>query len=238
MTKYWIIMPVYNEEEAVPKVIHDWLPVLRNTLGSNFTFCAINDGSKDGTLTILNGIAAKEKELKVVDKVNTGHGQSCVFGYKLALENGAEWIFQMDSDGQCDPKYFPQLIGAAEKGKVVYGFRKTRDDGTKRYLISRVVSLFAYLATGVWVKDANVPYRLMHRSTLENYVNKIPDDFHLANILLSVIQQKFFGIKWVTIHFLNRAGGTPSVKAYSFAKHGIKLFRQLSQNNNRLKQTD
>ena len=136
------------------------------------------------------------------------------------------------------PKILSSINRCCRKGKVVYGFRKTRDDGTKRYLISRVVSLFAYLATGVWVKDANVPYRLMHRSTLENYVNKIPDDFHLANILLSVIQQKFFGIKWVTIHFLNRAGGTPSVKAYSFAKHGIKLFRQLSQNNNRLKQTD
>jgi dolichol-phosphate mannosyltransferase len=236
MTSYWVIMPVYNEEEAVPKVIKDWLKILKSTLGSDFTFCAINDGSKDNTLNILNEIALHEKNVKVVDKPNSGHGQSCVFGYKLALENGAEWIFQMDSDGQCDPQYFPAVIEASKNQKVVYGYRKTRDDGTKRFLISRVVSLFAYLSTGVWVKDANVPYRLMHRSTLENYVNKIPSDFHLANILLSVIQQKFFGISWVTIHFLNRAGGTPSVKAYSFAKHGIKLFRQLNQNNNRLKQ--
>lgn len=219
-------MPVYNEQESVPKVIKEWTEVL-GKLVPGYTFLGINDGSKDKTLEILHLEASKNLGFRVLDKPNSGHGQSCITGYQYALDHGAEWVFQMDSDGQCSPLYFESILKASPGNKVIYGFRKTRDDGWRRYLISRLVSMFAYTATGVWIRDANVPYRLMHRSTLEKILPFIPKDFHLANILLAVLQKKFFGIKWVNIHFLNRTGGTASVKAYSFAKHGIRLFIQL-----------
>ena len=106
-------------------------------------------------------------------------------------------------------------------------WRKSRDEGWRRLWISRFVTLFAFVATGVWVKDGNVPYRLMHKTTLENIVGLVPRDFHLANILVAVLQEKYFGISWVPIHFRHRMGGTASVKTYSFVQHGMKLFRQL-----------
>jgi glycosyltransferase involved in cell wall biosynthesis len=223
--KLWVVMPVYNEEAAVNQVVREWLPALRQC-HPDFVFLALNDGSKDSTLAILNSLAATEPELRVIDKPNSGHGQTCVLGYRIALEEKADWILQIDSDAQCDPVYLGAFFERAAKHKVVYGLRKSRDDGWQRSCISRLVTLFTFVATGVWVKDCNVPYRLMHRSSLEHIIDLVTRDFHLANVLLAVLQQKYFGISWVPIHFRKRIG-TPSVKTFSFVKHGIQLFSQL-----------
>jgi len=225
--KIAIVMPVFNEEVIVAFVIDEWMKELASN-NIDFTLFAINDGSKDNTKQILEELVLKYKDrLCVLNKPNSGHGQSCVYGYKHALNLGYEWVFQIDSDGQCDPKFFKDLLSAAEKYKCIYGYRKTREDGFKRFIISRFVSLFVCTATGVWVRDANVPYRLMHKSTLENILDKIPSSFYLANILVSALQQKESKIHWVNINFRNRLGGEASVKAFSFLKHGVRLFKEL-----------
>lgn len=223
----WVVMPVYNEEEAVGGVIEDWHKAL-NASGLKFTFCILNDGSKDNTQQILEGFAQRYPSVKIVNKTNSGHGQSCVLGYQMGLEAGADWIFQIDSDGQCDPQYFPQLISAAQQGnKAVYGKRVTRDDGLQRIVISKFVRIFTLVATGEWIVDGNVPYRLIHADLMKNMAYKVPADFHLANILISVLSNKQQKIKWVPIHFRDRSGGSPSVKTFSFVKHGFKLYKQL-----------
>lgn len=219
-------MPVYNEEEAIPSVLEEWNRVLSDC-DIPYTLCVLNDGSKDSTLKTLQELAKKYPRLHIIDKPNSGHGQSCILGYKTALQNGADWIIQIDSDGQCDPKFFPALIPFTDKYKAIYGYRKTRDDGFMRFVISRFVSLFTFAATMEWIKDANVPYRLIHESIMSKIVNKVPPDFYLANIYVSVLCKKYTPIKWVTIHFRDRSGGSPSVKTFSFAKHGVKLFKQL-----------
>lgn len=217
-------MPVYNERESIKAVIEEWLFELKK-FNIEFTLCVLNDGSKDDTLSIIQSL--KEKEIFLIDKPNTGHGQSCILGYKTAIEHGAEWVFQIDSDGQCDPRFFKAMVEASDKHPVIFGYRKTRDDGFKRFIISRIVSIFAFFATGIWVKDANVPYRLMRADYLKNVVSQIPSDFHLANIFVSVLLRKQIRINWINIHFRDRTGGSPSVKTFTFAKHGFMLFKQL-----------
>jgi len=223
-------MPVYNEEEAIAGVIQEWQQEL-DASKVPYIFCILNDGSKDNTLHILKNFEQQYPNIRIVDKPNTGHGQSCIYGYKLALEQGADWILQIDSDGQCDPQYFSQFIQEMGNNKAVYGQRTTRDDGFNRMVISRFVSLFTFVATGIWIKDANVPYRLIHKSVMKDLVDKVPKDFHLANIYVSVLSRKQEKIKWVPIHFRKRSGGVASVKTFSFMKHGLKLFQQLRTTN-------
>ncbi len=223
-------MPVYNEEEALPLVLEEWIPTFRRLLGQRYTLCILNDGSTDNSLQIAQDYARHYPEIRVVDKLNSGHGQTCVFGYKIALANGADWVFQMDSDGQCIAEYFEPLLEMTTPDNVIYGYRKTRDDGMKRYWVSRIVSIFVWAATGIWVKDANVPYRLMPSKALEGIVPKVSSNFYLCNILVSVYQQKNFGIRWHNIHFRNRLGGFAHVKTFSFAKHGFRLFKDLRSN--------
>lgn len=219
-------MPVYNEEEAIAGVVKEWVLEL-DKYGFNYTFCILNDGSKDNTLNILEQLKQNYSCLQIVNKRNSGHGQTCIDGYKLAIENDAEWIFQIDSDGQCDPRFFNQFVEKAEKHKAIYGLRKTRDDGMRRVIVSKFVVLFVFASTGIWVKDSNVPYRLIHSTVLKQFVSQVPKDFHLANIFVSVLTKKSTPIKWINIHFKDRSGGTASVKTFSFVKHGFKLFKQL-----------
>jgi dolichol-phosphate mannosyltransferase len=222
----WIVFPVYNEEACVAAVLREWIPTLRECT-RDFVILALNDGSTDATLAELRKLEGGIPEMRVIDKPNAGHGQSCVQGYRMALEAGAEWIFQIDSDGQCDPSFFPGFWSCRNPEFVDYGYRTIRGDGRIRFYVSRVVSIVTWIATGIWVRDPNVPYRLMHRSRLEGLIDRIPEDFHLANIMLAALHQKTFGIRWHDIYFRQRIGGVPSAKPYSFAKHGFQLFRQL-----------
>ena len=223
-------MPVYNEQACIESVVLEWYNEL---IKSNipFVFCVINDGSKDNTLKILQDLTVKLPLLKIVDKLNSGHGQTCIYGYKLAVDNNADWVFQIDSDGQCDPKFFEVFLNKINQNEKTnyFGNRTTRDDGFKRILISKFVTLFTLFATKILVKDANVPYRLMNADDLEKIIHLIPEDFYLANICLSVHLKKVNDIVWIPIHFNDRRAGVPSVKTFSFVKHGFKLFRQLRE---------
>lgn len=223
----WVIMPVYNEEEAFPKVLDEWIPEFRKHFGTNYTLCILNDGSKDNSAKIIDDCATKFPEIKAVHKSNSGHGQSCIDGYRMAIKDNADWVFQIDSDGQCVAAHFDNLLALTKNHKVAYGYRQKREDGFQRFIVSRFVTLFVYGSTGVWIKDANVPYRLMHTDTLKPIVEKIPKDFHLCNILVSAYQKKNFGIGWTNILFRDRIGGSASVKTVSFVKHGFHLFKQL-----------
>jgi dolichol-phosphate mannosyltransferase len=219
----WVVMPVYNEEEAIGGVIDEWRQVLQET-GVPYVFCILNDGSRDRSLEILREYERRYQEIKVIDKPNSGHGQTCLYGYRAA---GADWVLQIDSDGQCAPKYFPRFVDLSREHKAVFGFRRTRDDGFARWMVSRFVSLFTFAATGRWIRDANVPYRLVHRSLMEEVVQRIPDYFFLVNIYASVLIRNQEKIRWVPIHFRDRSGGSPSIKPFSFVRHGLTLFRQL-----------
>lgn len=226
MNRLWVVMPVYNEQGHIAAVVEEWLSALR-AIGRCFTLCLVNDGSGDGTRGILETLASANQELRVVDKPHSGHGQTCIEGYRTALAQHADWILQVDSDGQCDPSLLPRFAAAAACHPVVYGFRRERHDGSLRLLISRAVSVCVFAATGVWVRDANVPYRLMHASTLTDALGHVPPDFHLANVLIAVLQQERHGIHWIGIHFRQRSGGTSSVPRLGFVTRGAQLFRQL-----------
>ena len=145
----------------------------------------------------------------------------------MALENNAQWVLQIDSDGQCDPSYFPAFWSGRHRFPAQYGCRVRREDGMIRTVISSIVILVVLLAAGVWVRDPNVPYRLMRADTLVGLVPLIPADVHLANVFLAALQQKHNGIRWIPITFLRRAGGTPSGSLGMFARRGWQLFRQL-----------
>jgi glycosyltransferase involved in cell wall biosynthesis len=222
----WVIMPAYDEDATVGAVLAEWLAALR-ALETPFRLVAINDGSRDGTLDVLRRVAALNPEVRVVDKPNSGHGQSCVAGYRQAVKEGAAWVLQIDSDGQCDPRFVGALWAARHRHPAVFGRRGVRGDGWIRWGISRAARLAVWLATGAWVVDANVPYRLIRGDALAAVIADIPPDFRLANILLAVRLHQTCGIHWIPIGFRDRSGGSPSVKTGAFLAQGLLLYRQL-----------
>ena len=81
-------MPVYNEAAALQAVVAEWLPVLEHC-AVDVTLCLIDDGSTDATATVLQQLAREHPQVEVVTKANTGHGRTCLHGYRLAIERGA-----------------------------------------------------------------------------------------------------------------------------------------------------
>jgi dolichol-phosphate mannosyltransferase len=234
----WIVMPAYNEEASVGQVLEEWLPVLRS-LKVRFVFAVLNDGSTDRTLEILYEQENRNPEIKIFNKPNTGHGRSCIYGYQEALKSGADWVLQIDSDGQCDAKYFPRFWTGRKNHNVLMGFRYYRKDGWLRLLVSRIVTVVVFVAGGVWVWDPNVPYRLVAAGALQRTLQPNPNDFDLSNVLISARLRRSNKIKWIPIVFRQRYGGSSSVKTSLPIKQGLQLFRQFlrerkSQTGNRL----
>lgn len=222
----WVVMPVFDEEASIARVFAEWLPALR-ALGAPLRLLAVDDGSRDRTPELLTALAAANPEVEVHRQANAGHGRACLVGYQRALEGGAGWVLQIDSDGQCDPAHLPSLWRAREEHPVVFGYRARRDDGLARWAISRVLSVVAWVGDGTWVGDANVPYRLIRRDALAAAVAAVPDDFELVNVLVALRLARSTGIRWVPIRFRERHGGRGSLRPSAFARHALLLSRQL-----------
>lgn len=218
MSDLWIIAPVYNEERNLEFFVLDWLDVFRRTVGKNFTFCLLNDGSTDESLAILNRLAAEHSVIRVVNKVNSGHGATCLAGYDQAIRAGAKWIFQIDSDGQCDSSYFENFWNTRNNGPAHYGRRRAREDGWSRRFISFVLSTLIFILSAKWIKDANVPYRLIRLDALAMALTRIPRSFRLANVLLTMILHEQSGIIWYNIPFRKRPGRRVPVRISYFLR--------------------
>ncbi|MES2659790.1 MAG: glycosyltransferase family 2 protein [Verrucomicrobiota bacterium] len=227
-----VVMPVFNEQASVSKVVTEWFRELDRCVGE-FVLLAIDDGSTDGTLEILKTLQVElGPRLEWISRENRGHGQSCIQGYRIALERHIPFAFQMDSDGQCDPRFFPEFWKQAGRFDVIYGER-TREDGWRRVLASILLRRLLWLGFRVDCVDANVPYRLMRTDTCADAIHSIPRDFFLANVALAVVLRKNRTLREgvVPIRFLSRYGGEPSVPFSKFAIKAMELFRQLKRLN-------
>ena len=224
-------MPIYNEEANIEAVITEWVQEL-NRLGISYVVLAINDGSRDGTGTALQRLAEKYPgSVTPINKANAGHGQACRTGYRLAVERNAEWTLQIDSDGQCDPRFFAAFWEVHDQADAVFGLRTSRDDGLSRVLISEVCRIATSLLSGIDLKDANVPYRMMRTSALQAALTKIPDDFDMQNVALTLTLKRNPALRWkyVPIHFRDRQGGTNSINLKRIAAMGWNLLTSLSK---------
>jgi len=224
-----IVMPVFNEQASVRKVVMEWFQEVENWT-ERFRFLAIDDGSGDSTLKILQRLRNQlGHRLEVVTRENRGHGQTCLQGYRIALDYGIPHVMQIDSDGQCDPQYFFRFWREREKADVIYGVRFRRDDGLKRVLASVVLRATLLVYGRVWCVDANVPYRLMKTAALKSVLSQIPPDFFLANVALAVLLRRAGARESsVPIRFRERYGGEPSVRLSKFGNKAGELIRQLA----------
>lgn len=223
-------MPVFNEQASVERVIGEWFPELERT-APGFTLLAIDDGSTDATPAILKSLQARlGPRLEWVSRENRGHGQTCIEGYRIALERGIPFVFQIDSDGQSDPRHFKEFWERRNGLDVIYG-KRARQDGFRRVVASRVLRHALRVLAKVDCVDANVPYRLMNTAACADAIRAIPSNIDLANIALAVCLKRNPAIRHchIDIGFPPRHGGEASVPFSKFAVKAVELFRQLGK---------
>ncbi len=224
-----IIMPAYNEQASVRKVVMEWFQEVENWT-ENFIFLAIDDGSKDRTAQVLGRLREQiGPRLEICVQTNRGHGQSCLAGYRTAIERKASFILQIDSDGQCDPQYFFRFWRMRDQYDVIYGNRVRRDDGWRRIVASIILKWTLFIFARALCADANVPYRLMRTEKLASIISKIPADFFLANVALAVLLRREPDVRHhaIPIRFRERYGGEPSVALGKFGEKARELIAQI-----------
>lgn len=218
-----VVVPVYNEESVIVDVLAEWRKELART-APRYLMLVINDGSKDGTLDAL--MALNWPDLRIHNQENRGHGQSCLVGYQEAARLGADYVFQIDSDGQCDPSAFRSIWERRKDAPAVYGRRVRRDDGFGRRIVTTILRWSLKLKRRTRLNDTNVPYRLYHTHVASEAAAQIPSDFDLANIAVALLLEPKGYIE-VPIHFRDRVGGHASVRYWGFARKARKLFQDL-----------
>ena len=105
--KLLVIIPVFNEQNSIKKVFDEWNSEIKK-FKIDYKILIINDGSTDNTQTVLKKI--KAKNIIIINNKNLGHGRSCIFGYLYSIKKNFTYVLQIDGDGQCDPKYFKNLL--------------------------------------------------------------------------------------------------------------------------------
>ncbi len=234
MEKIYFIIPAYNEEENIGQVIDDWYNIVTAT-GPLSRLIIIDDGSKDHTYEILQQKAASRPQLIPLTKPNGGHGATILYGYKYALKEGADYIFQTDSDGQTIPAEFQLFYDQRAEYDMLIGNRISREDGISRKFVTKILKFVLFLCFHQWIPDANTPFRLMKASVLAQYMEYIPNDFNLTNVLISVIfAKKNCKVKYLPITFRPRQGGVNSINLRKIVSIGQKAMKDFIELNRRI----
>lgn len=235
MDKLYMIIPAYNEAKNIERVVEDWVKIAEK-YGTDSRLVVIDDGSKDKTLAKLTELSQRYEKLVVLHKENSGHGATVLYGYRYAIENGADFIFQTDSDGQTLPSEFDAFWQLRNEYDMVIGHRKGREDGLSRKFVTKVLKLTCRVCFHVKVTDANTPFRLMKRESLEKEIDRIPKDYNLANVIVSVIFiKKGYKVKFIPITFRPRQGGVNSINMKKIWKIGKKALHDFSKINKIIK---
>ena len=225
MDKLFIIMPAYNEEKNITSVVEEWIKVV-DKIGNDSKLLIVNDGSKDETEKVLSALSLIHPNLLTITKGNEGHGPTLLFGYKLALNSGADYVFQTDSDGQTTTDDFWKFWDDRDKFSAIFGKRPVRGDGKDRKFVENVLCFIIGIIFHIKVPDANAPFRLFEACKLNSYIMKIPEGFNLPNVLLTVMYVKY-GEKteFKPITFRPRQAGVNSINIKKIVKIGMKAVK-------------
>ena len=197
--KVLVIIPAYNEESNIEKVINDI-----QTNSSFVDYVIINDGSKDRTLDIL-----KKNHFNYIDSIcNLGLFGAVQTGFRYSLENDYDCAIQFDGDGQHLAKYIPLLVEEIANGNdIVIGSRFVNEKKpiSARMLGSRLISTSIKIVTGKNIKDPTSGFRAYNRSCIKEYalgMNNPPEPDTLVYML-----KKGKKVKEIQVQMKDRESG-------------------------------
>lgn len=219
----YIVMPAYNEEANIESTVKSWYRILDDK--SDDSRLVIADyGSNDKTHDILISLKVNGyPKLEILENHNQYHGPKVIDLYKYAIEKGSDYIFQTDSDGQTNPDEFDLFWNLRKTYVGIFGNRTVRGDGKGRAFVERIVCLLLKIYFGVSIPDANAPFRLMKAEVVKKYINKMPDDYNLPNIMMTTYFAHYHErITFKEISFKPRTAGVNSIDIRKIVKIGWK----------------
>jgi glycosyltransferase involved in cell wall biosynthesis len=222
MDSVYIVMPAYNEEENIEATVRSWYPLLEGKSPASRLVVA-DSGSVDNTHMILERLQNEMPKLVIYEDCDRQHGPKVIALYKYAIKNQADYIFQTDSDGQTNPEEFESFWKMRKQYDAVLGYRKIREDGKSRAFVEQMVCRLLRFIFGVKVPDANAPFRLMKGNLVAKYIDRLPQDYNIPNIMFTTYFAYYKeNITFRIVTFRPRQGGVNSINIRKIMKIGWK----------------
>ncbi len=220
-----IVIPCYNEEDVIEKVVRIYCGDIISKI-SDSELIAIDDRSTDDTYKILKKLSSEFPQLKVLQpSVNGGHGKAIRMGYEAAEK---EYVFQVDSDDQFEAEDFWKLYALKDDYDFILGFRKIRHDPLPRLLLTKIIRLMNLILFGVWLKDANCPFRLIRKEVLDVLLKDVDKNALAPNILISILAKKRrVKMKNVAVTHYERKTGVVSIAKWKLIKFSLRGLGQI-----------
>lgn len=209
-----VVLPTYNEAENLPLMIDR----LRSLGVPGLRVLVVDDNSPDGTGAIADRLHGEDPGFVLPPLHRPGKqglGTAYIAGFRRALELGADFVVQMDTDFSHPPEKIPLMLDTIKDADVVIGSRYTAGGqldpswGLRRRLLSRGGNMFARWRTGLKVQDCTGGFRCFRRTVLETLpwerVRTAGFGFQLETIFL--VEKHGFRIKEIPILFRDRALG-------------------------------
>ncbi len=211
MPRTIIVVPTYNERQNIDALISALLET-----GPDTGVLIVDDNSPDGTAARVEAVAAEEPRVQLLSRPGKmGLGSAYIDGFRLALEQGAELVVQMDADFSHDPKYIAELLKAIEDNDLVIGSRYVKGVNVinwpmQRLLLSYGANLYSRIITGMPVHDVTSGFKCFRRKVLEqiDLDNIISDGYCFQIEMTFRTWRKGFRIAEVPIVFIDRHSGT------------------------------
>ncbi len=208
--KTLIVIPTYNEKDNVREISD---AILQNYPSVEILF--VDDNSPDGTGDIIDGLISENPRIHILHRPGKqGLGKAYIAGFKWALENNFDFIFEMDCDFSHNPKYIGDFLETIKDADLVLGSRYTVGVSVinwtlYRLLISKFATCYVRVITGMPATDSTGGFKCFRRKVLET----IDLDLIRSNGYSFQIEMTYkawmagFKIKEIPIVFFERAGG-------------------------------
>ena len=219
-----IVIPTYNEKENIEKMIRTLL-----ALEHSFDVLVVDDGSPDGTGAIVKGLQAEfpDRVFLIERSGKLGLGTAYITGFKWALKEGYEYIFEMDTDFSHNPDDVPRLYAAcAEEGAdLSVGSRYVTGVNVVNWPMGRVLmsyfaSKYVRMITRLPVYDTTAGFNCYRRKVLETIdLDAIRFKGYAFQIEMKFVTYKCgFTIKEVPVIFVNRVLGVSKMSGGIFSE--------------------
>ena len=205
-----VIFPTYNERDNIEKIVHAVLP-----MDPRIQVLIVDDNSPDGTGLIADRLAAQENKVHVMHRPNKeGLGRAYIAGFRWAMQQGFDYIFEMDADFSHGPEYLRDFLREIQTHDLVVGSRYISGVNVinwpmSRLLLSYFANVYSRIVTGLPMRDATGGFKCFRRQTLEAIdLEAVKSSGYAFQIEMSMrVWKKGLKIKEIPIIFYDRTSG-------------------------------
>ena len=211
MKKALIIIPTYNEADNIVKIIEEILSIKYDNV--NLEVLVVDDNSTDGTSGLVKGM--NNDKVRLIERPGKmGLGTAYIEGFKYAIKNSYDYVFEMDADFSHDPKAIPEFLGKMNEYDLIIGSRYISGIAVVNWPLSRLMisigaSYYTRMITWLPVKDVTAGFMCYRVSSIKEInLDKVKSNGYSFQIEMKFrMWKRGFKLLEIPIVFIDRRAG-------------------------------